>query len=286
MDTKEFKSRKHIRFYEYGDYQKYRVTLTGEMQVNNMNVINTVVNNFILRVKNISHDDIVKMELITYDKEMVATTNPAFKEMFAVTRQFEKLYDEVMVGVEMNGKVLSLYNMDTIQEKWTRLKNENIPYFNENTDIEEFFKINEANIANEKFWLNILNEQEFFFLFFSLAGYGHKFSHVQDIERSNAFKNGKIKWEIRATTSDNQSDDITKRVDIEGWFDFSKSWVQKTYGEMPFLKERKLTPKFQIEGYYVFDLETGWINRAEIYQEETVDKDILFHKMKYVIEKI
>lgn len=286
MDIEELKRRKHISFYEYGGYGKYRVTLTGEMQVNNMNVINTVVNNFILNVKDISHDDIVKMELITYDKEMTATTHPAFKEMFAVTRQFEKLYDEIRVGVKMNGEVLSLYNMDTIQEKWKWLKNESIPYFNDNTDIEDFFKINESNISDEKFWLDILNEHEFFFLFFSLAGYGHKFSHVQDIYKSNAFKNGKIKWEIIARTSEEQSDAIFKRVNIKGWFDFSKRWIQKTYGEMPFLQERKLTPKFQIEGYYIFDLRTGWINRAEIYQEETVDKDILFHKMKYVIEKI
>lgn len=282
--TDEEKKRRRISFYEPGTH-KYRLTLDGEMQINTMNVKSTVSNNYILQIKEVNEKDVI-MDLVTYDKEMTDCSNPAFKEMFAVTRQLEKLYDEMTVRLSLDGEVLDIYNMDTFKEKWQRLRRENVPYFGESTDIEDFFKLNEKNISDKEFWINILNEQEFFFLFFQLSGYGHKYRYVKDIYRHNAFRNNKIKWEIISSPYEVNSSTGTKRVDLEGWFNAGKSWLKESYGKMPMFSDVKLEPHFAIDAFYVFDYNTGWINEAYITIEETAHPSVLFHKMNYRLNLI
>lgn len=282
--TDEEKKRRRISFYELGTH-KYRLTLDGEIQVNTMNVKSTVSNNFVLQVKEVDETEAV-IDLVTYDKEMIACTNPAFKEMFAVTRQLEKLYDEMTVRLSLEGEVLDIYSMDIFEEKWQRLKNENVPYFGESTDIEDFFKLNAENVSNKEFWINILNEQEFFFLFFQLGGYGQKYAYVKDIYRYNAFRNNKLKWEIVSSPYETDRATNRKRVDIEGWFNAGKSWLKESYGKMPMLADVKLDPHFAIDAFYVFDYNTGWISEAGITIEEIVHPSILFHKMNYKLSLI
>lgn len=140
-----------------GGIGKYRLTLKGEMQTYNMKVKNTVCTDFLLRMKDISTSDVV-INIIVFRKEMIDCTNPAFKEMFSVTRQLEKLYDEIIIKISFEGKILDIYNMDRIIENWDRLKKENVQYFDSFTDISDFFRLNDEKVKDKEFWKEVLDE--------------------------------------------------------------------------------------------------------------------------------
>ncbi|MCX2430386.1 hypothetical protein [Pedobacter sp. GR22-10] len=62
---------------------------------------------------------------------MILCNNQGFKEMFLVTRQLEKLYDEFEAVVNQSGEILEIKNIDFLQQKWKRIKNELVNYFDE-----------------------------------------------------------------------------------------------------------------------------------------------------------
>lgn len=268
-----------------GGTGKYRLTLKGEMQTYNMKVKSTVCTDFLLRMKDISTSDVV-INIIVFRKEMIDCTNPAFKEMFSVTRQLEKLYDEITIRISFEGKILDIYNMDRIIENWDRLKKENVQYFDSFTDISDFFRLNDEKVKDKEFWKEVLDEQEILFLLFQLPDYTLSFNHRKGMSRYNAFHSNSILWEIETAKADEQKDDSICTSKVTGLFNPGKEWVKKAYGSMPLLKDTNLSPKFNIYGHYNFDKETGWIEDGNVYMEEIVHSEKLWHKMDYNIQMI
>lgn len=274
--------RKRLNFWETG-MQKYKLVLEGEMQLNSMHTRNKVEDSIIFQVKDISENGVV-LDYISYAKEMTDCTNEGFKEMFAVTRQFEKLYDELSLFVAYEGKVEAVKNIEQLKEKWLRIKKETVRYFNEPTDIESFFNLNDQTMNDASFWIKMLNEQEFLLLFFTLAGYGNRsFDYSKKLTRDNAFRTNAIEWNLYTEPVDVSTELI--RTEVKGNFSPSKDWLVKAYGQMPFFTGVPLQPNFVINASYVFSAKTGFIEQAEIYLEEAVHPGLLFHKMKYKIIK-
>lgn len=271
--------RKTINFWKTG-IQKYKITLVGELQINSMNTTSKVENNLIFHLKNIFDDGEILLNLISYDKEMISCNNQGFKEMFLVTRQLEKLYDEFEAVINQSGEIIEIKNLDFLQQKWKKIKNELVTYFNEGTDIESFFKLNDETMNNQSFWKQMLNEQEFFFLFFDLANYGHSFQRRKQIKRDNAFRSNQINWQMDYEAKTN-SDGIT--MSVNGLFKPDNKWLDQAYGKMPFLTGIPFTPNFKIEGEYKFDPATGFIKEAYVNLEETVNSGLLYHKLKFQI---
>lgn len=271
--------RKTINFWKTG-IQKYKITLVGELQINSMNTTSKVENNLIFHLKNIFDDGEILLNLISYDKEMISCNNQGFKEMFLVTRQLEKLYDEFEAVINQSGEIIEIKNLDFLQQKWKKIKNELVTYFNEGTDIESFFKLNDETMNNQSFWKQMLNEQEFFFLFFDLANYGHSFQRRKQIKRDNAFRSNQINWQMDYEAKTN-SDGIT--MSVNGFFKPDNKWLDQAYGKMPFLTGIPFTPNFKIEGEYKFDPVTGFIKEAYVNLEETVNSSLLYHKLKFQI---
>lgn len=264
---------------------KYQLILEGEMQVNSMNVKTTVENKYLFHIKEI-FDNAILLDLVSYDKEMTQTTQPTFKEMFTVTRQLEKLYDEFTALVSLEGKIKDIRNLKTLQEKWLRIKNEMVPYFNEGTNIEEFFGLNDQTIQSQDFWKQLLNEQEFFFLFFRLPGYRDKLNFSKKIEKDNAYRSGKILWNIQGQTENRYSEEQDIIQKVSGTFIPGNAWLQKAYGKMPFLTGITFKESFKLKGEYHFDPQTGCIKKAQIYMEEVAHPAVLYHTMKFTLTQI
>lgn len=266
--------------------QKYKFTLVGEMQLNTMNVKNKVESSLIFHVKDFLNkyaDNGLLINIITYDKQMVECSNPGFKEMFTVTRQFEKLYDEIEITIDEKGKLKSIENIQQLKEKWKQIKNDAITYFNDDTDIESFFKLNDATMDDEHLWKKIVTEQEMFFLFFELANHKTSFFRPKIIKRDNAYRNNLIDWLLSYTVK--EYPDYTD-VSITGEFKPTKNWLQQSYGSIPFLTNIIFEPQFKIEGQYIFNKENGFIKEAYINIDETAHPQLLFHKLKFQIQSI
>lgn len=282
LKTEQAPLRKNINFWKTG-IQKYKIKLVGTMQLNSMNTTTTVENNFIFHLKEIHQNGDVLLNLISYNKEMVACNNQGFKEMFLVTRQLEKLYDEFEAVINRDGEIQEIRNVDFLKDKWKKIKNELVNYFDEGTDIESFFRINDQTMDDQSFWRQMMNEQEFFFLFFNLANYGGSFNSNSRIKRDNAFRTNEIDWKIdyRGMAEGNE---IT--VSLDGAFSPERRWLDKAYGKMPFLTGMEFAPNFKIDGEYKFDSKSGFIKEANITLEETVIPTFLSHKLEFNIIQI
>lgn len=274
--------RKDINFWKAG-IQKYKISLVGELQINSMQTISRIENSFLFHIKDIYANGDTLLNLISYDKQMISCNNQGFKEMFLVTRQLERLYDEFEAVVDKKGAIKQINNIEFLQNKWKKIKNELVNYFNEGTDIESFFKLNDETMNDQSFWKQMLNEQEFFFLFFNLANYGNTFQHKSLLKRDNAFRSNQIDWKIdyqgKATANEIS-------LSVNGGFKPDTGWLDKAYGKMPFLTGVPFNPYFKIDGEYKFDPKTGFIKEAYINLEETVNPTLLYHKLKFQIIQI
>jgi len=124
--------------------QKYILTLDSEMQLNSLNIKNTVVTNIILQIKDIRKTEFL-LDILSYNKEMASCNNEGIQQMFTITRHFEKLYDEFKVVVSKRGILKSIENFSYLQNKWKKIKNDSLQYFDTETDIESYFNLNENN---------------------------------------------------------------------------------------------------------------------------------------------
>lgn len=266
--------------------QKYILTLDSEMQLNSLNIKNTVATNIILQIKDIQKKEFI-LDILSYDKEMTSCNNEGIQQMFTVTRHFEKLYDEFKVVISKDGTLKSIENFNYLQNKWKKIKNDSLQYFDTETDIESFFNLDEKTVNDQDFWIKALNEQEILFLYFGLSGYGTKFSSVERLRRENAFKTGAIDWVLQKTAKQELHKAPFNIVqEVTGVFEPSKKWMKKGYGKMPFFEGIPFKEDFNIKGNYLFDAESGFIKQATITVNEIVHPSILFHKLKYTLTPI
>lgn len=281
------KKMKRLSFLSTGT-KKYKFTLEGEMKLNVMLSQTKTETSWLLQCKDISDDGYI-FDLLSYDTVLKECNSDGFKELFLITNQFKKLYDEIKFQTDKEGKLLRVLNPEKLTEKWQRLKAETIQYFGDETTIDKFFAVNDEEFAKQDFLNKLINEVEFFMFYLQLAGYGKKFNSwaTGEIKKDNAFRTGVIIWDLSFSGKNEiiPGSPLGKVV-TKGSFGPNKKWLEKAYGEIPFIKLEELEPQFTIEGNYTFYNKSGWLKSASIELNEVVHKNLLYHKMKYIIEEI
>jgi hypothetical protein len=278
---------KKLQFLKTGT-KKYRFILDGEMGLNVMCSKTRMETSWIVQVKNILEAGYV-IDLVAYAITLKECNSEGFREMFHITRQFQKLYDEIKVKTDLEGNLLEVLNQKQLCEKWKQIKSETIQYFNDDMNLDEFFAVNDDEFAKPEFLHKLIREVEFFFLYLQSGGYGQKFSSwgLHELKRDNAFRTNTITWDMdfsgEYAIESNSSCGV---MNVESRFEPDKKWLQKAYGEMPFIKVEELKPDFNLRGKYVFYNENGWLKEAELEVNEIVHPNQLYHKMKYRIQEI
>jgi hypothetical protein len=271
-----------------GGTKKYRFTLEGEMGLNVLSTKTKTETSWILQVQNITDKGYV-LDLVAYDIALKECDNGGFEELFHITRQFQKLYDELRVETDLEGNLVRVLNQKQLIEKWAQIKRETIQYFNEDMNLDDFFAISDEEFSQPEFLHKIVQEAEFFFLYLQLGGYGQKFNSLGTVElkRDNAFRTNVIHWDLEFSGRQEQRPNSAFGImEIDGSFEPGKKWLQKSYEEMPFVKIEELKPEFSIKGKSLFYNDSGWLKEAELEVNEIVNPNTLYHKMKYRIEEI
>ena len=279
---------KRLQFMTTGT-KKYKFTLEGEMGLNVMCSKTKTETSWILQVQDILDSGYV-IDLVAYDIVLKECNNEGFKELFQVTRQFQKLYDEIKVQTDYEGNLIKVLNQKRLIEKWKQIKSETIQYFNDDMNLNEFFAVNDEEFAKPEFLHKIIQEVEFFFLYLQSGGYGRKFGswgNIKEIKRDNAFRTNAIAWDLEFSGEfEINPDSAYGNMDVESRFEPDKKWLQKAYGAIPFIKLDELRPDFSLKGKYIFYNKNGWLKKAELEVNEIVHPDQLYHKMKYRIQEI
>lgn len=283
----EYVQQKKLNFRKTGT-KKYRFTLEGEAMLHSMFSKTKVEYSWMLNVQQIN-DEFYILNIITYDNELKYSNEQGLQELFYVTNMFQKIYDDIKVKVDLNGKVLQVLNSDTLIDRWKRFKHESIKYFGTETNLEEYFAVTDEQFADPNFLKTLVSKSEFFFVYLQAGGYNRKFNSFSNYEliRSNAFEKGDIKWLISYSGKDQiASKSHIGEMKLDGSFVPNKKWLKDSYGELNFLDVDKLDAKFSIKGNYVFHNSNGWLKESVLDVNEIVDSKQLFHKLKYTIKEI
>lgn len=266
--------------------KKYKFILESEISLNSMIIKTKVETSWILQVLNITEDEFV-LSLVAYDYVLKDCNDKGFAELYQITRQFQKLYDDITVSVDHHGNLKKVLNHDQLVHKWEDIKQETVQYFGDQANLDQFLAVDNETFSTPEFLQKIIREVEFFFVYLQAGGYGQKFSSYRELQRENAFRTGQITWDLDFSGKNQITyDKPIGEMKVSSFFQPGKNWIKEAYGKMPFLEIDKIKPNFELKGHYEFNSSSGWIKNAWLDVNEIVHPQLLFHKLKYKIQEI
>lgn len=285
QSTSKRERMKQLNFRSTG-VKKYKFTLESEVIVGSLYSKTSVENSWILQVQKIMEDTHI-LDLVTYDVALKECNEQGMKELFQITRYFQKIYDEVKVLVNLDGTIKQVMNPEQLIEKWKTMKLDSIQYFGDETNLDQYFAVDDEAFSKPEFIKKLTSEIEFFLIYMQLGGYGHKFNSYGELKRDNAFRTGQITWDLNFSGKDEiETGSSLGEMNVTGIFQPGKNWTKQAYGQVQFLNIDEVKPDFNLKGKYIFYNNNGWLQKASLTMNEIVHPKLLFHKMNYKIQEI
>jgi len=262
--------------------RRYHIAINGDMLMGGVANRTKVETECLLNVLEIDDNKRATIELITLDTDVIDTGNQAFRELSVIANQLKKVTQDIICVIDKEGKVLQVVNTEQIKRKWEQLKGEMVSICGRTGELTDFFNVNEKLFSEEETLRRYVGEMEFFKIYFN-GLYGHRIRDKEHRETDNAFKTNKVPYNLYF---DIDEDENLIRVRFEGDdFHINHDWLQKAYGQMPFVDLRNMKPEFAIQGDYVIEKATGLIKGAKFVWDENVSKELRLRTEYVITEK-
>lgn len=262
--------------------RRYHIAISGDMVMGEVANRTKVETEYLLNVLEVDDNKCATIELITLDTDVIDTGNQAFRELSVIANQLKKVTQDIICVIDKEGKVLQVVNTEQIKRKWEQLKGEMVSICGRTGELTDFFNVNEKLFREQETLRRYVEEMEFFKLHFN-GLYGHHMRDKEHRETDNAFKTNKVPYNLYF---DIDEDENLIRVRFEGDdFHINHDWLQKAYGQMPFVDLRNMKPKFAIQGDYVIEKATGLIKHAKFVWDENVSKELRLRTEYVITEK-
>jgi hypothetical protein len=262
--------------------RRYHIAINGGMLMGGVENNTKVETECLLNVLEIDSNKCATIELITLDTDVIETGNQAFRELSVIANQLKKVTQDIVCVIDKEGKVLRVVNTEQIKRKWGQLKSEMVSICGRSGELTDFFNINEKLFCDQDTLKQYVGEMEFFKIHFN-GLYGHQIRNKEHRETDNTFKTNKISYNLYF---DNDEDDELIRIRFEGRdFEINHDWLQKSYGQMPFVDLRNMKPEFTIQGDYLIEKTTGLIKGAKFVWDENISKELHLRTEYIITEK-
>ena len=262
--------------------RRYDIAINGDMLMGGVENNTKVETECLLNVLEIGSNKCATIELITLDTDVIETGNQAFRELSVIANQLKKVTQDIVCVIDKEGKVLRVVNTEQIKRKWGQLKSEMVSICGRSGELTDFFNINEKLFCDQNTLKQYVGEMEFFKIHFN-GLYGHQIRNKEHRETDNTFKTNKISYNLYF---DNDEDDELIRIRFEGRdFEINHDWLQKSYGQMPFVDLRNMKPEFTIQGDYLIEKTTGLIKGAKFVWDENISKELHLRTEYIITEK-
>lgn len=265
--------------------EKYRLTITSDIQTGNMPVKSKAIIRWEVKVKSI-YENHINLEIITLDNELVEYNNPLIKSMADMNKVLSVMWSELDLVLNRNYKLIKINNLVLLKEKWERIKAEMKSLLSEEPElISDVINLNDKNFENPDVVANLIQNSEFFLIYFHHV-FGSGYHSVSDrTKNKNIFNTALIDWsyKIDQTNTDN---DGTLLFDVEGYVETSlnRNWVKESYKSFSHLDLDEIQPKMSEKGKYRIDVETGKIVTAYLEKKEIVHPQILHGTIRYELQ--
>ena len=262
--------------------RRYHIAINGDMLMGGVENNTKVETECLLNVLEIGSNKCATIELITLDTDVIETGNQAFRELSVIANQLKKVTQDIVCVIDKEGKVLRVVNTEQIKRKWGQLKSEMVSICGRSGELTDFFNINEKLFCDQDTLKQYVGEMEFFKIHFN-GLYGHQIRNKEQRETDNTVKTNKISYNLYF---DNDEDDELIRIRFEGRdFEINHDWLQKSYGQMPFVDLRNMKPEFTIQGDYLIEKTTGLIKGAKFVWDENISKELHLRTEYIITEK-
>ncbi|MGO4288974.1 hypothetical protein [Chitinophaga sp. RAB17] len=268
--------------------EKYTLTIKADVLAGSMPIKTTTEIRWNLQVIKVE-EDLIEIELITLDNELLATNNPALKDLARMNQAFARMYNEIHVLIDRSGKVKKVLNEELIKRKWASTKAEMQAIENQVEAVKGIIILNDEIFTSPEKIVTAVQNNEFFSIYFHHV-YGRKLPGDTPVEtRWNHFQQAQVDWSysIRSNVTlpvmTNQSSVI---IDVTGYpvTRLDNNWIKKAYSAFQNVDTSQIKPHLTELGKYNIDPQTGRLKEAYLLKEEIAHPQFIFSKMEYTMK--
>lgn len=229
-------------------------------------------------------DDFVEVKIIQLDHILLESNNPLIKEIAALTNAFSRLYNELYLKINAEGKVTEVLNMDIIRSKWQYTKAEMESITENNPDIKNAIVLNDNIFQNPLKLMEGIQNNEFFLMFFNKI-YGRKIPGNYKENALNVFNSANVYWSFNLKNISNpllSSDEMIIELSGEPSVLLNTGFYNRAYVQFANqIDIRKLDTSLSEKGIFRVDQTTGRMIEASLSREEIADHENLYNRLKY-----
>ncbi|ASK32134.1 hypothetical protein CEY12_19415 [Chryseobacterium sp. T16E-39] len=228
--------------------------------------------------------DYIKVKIIVLDHILLEANNPLIKEIAALTNAFSRLYNELYLKINTEGKVVEVSNMDVIRSKWQQTRVEMEKIAENNPEIKNAIVLNDNVFQDEKKLIEGIQNNEFFLMYFNKI-YGRKIPGNYKENALNFFNSATVHWSFDLKNISNpllSSDEVIVELLGEPSILLNIGFYNRAYIQFANqIDVSKLETSLKEKGIYRSEQSTGRIIEASLTREEIADPDNLYAKLKY-----
>lgn len=229
-------------------------------------------------------DDFIEVKIIQLDHILLKSNNPLIKEIAALTNAFSRLYNELYLKINAEGKVTEVLNMDIIRSKWQHTKAEMEFIAENNPDIKNAIILNDNIFQNPLKLMEGIQNNEFFLIFFNKI-YGRKIPGNYKENALNVFNSANVHWSFDLKNISNpllSSDEMIIELSGEPSVLLNIGFYNRAYVQFANqIDTRKLDTSLSEKGIFRVDQTTGRMIEASLTREEIADHENLYNRLKY-----
>jgi hypothetical protein len=229
--------------------------------------------------------DRTEIELLLLDHSLLDANNPLIKDLAQISQVFGKMYSELHLIIDSQGKVLDILNLALIQEKWARTRSEMEAIIKEHPEIKDVILINDATYQDPEKIKKAIQESEFFMLYFYHLFGAPIPTKQKEIKTTNflrtAFVDWKFSWfiNLEIPVEDGETLITLEAKPVE----LTEQWYQEAYKQFAeMINIRQLRTDMAENGNFRYDKRTGKLLEAKLFRTEIADKE-LFSKTTYTL---
>jgi hypothetical protein len=229
-------------------------------------------------------EDFVEVKIILLDHILLEANNPLIKEIAALTNAFSRLYNELYLKINPEGKILEVLNMDIIKSKWRQTKAEMEKIAENNPDIKNAIVLNDNIFENQSKLIEGIQNNEFFLMYFNKI-YGKKVPSNFKDNALNFFNSANVHWSFNLKNISNpllSSDEMIVELSGEPSVLLNIGFYNRAYVQFANqIDTSKLQTSLNEKGVYRVEEPTGRMIEASLTREEIADPENLYTKLKY-----
>jgi len=262
--------------------EQYVMIVESNMKAINMHLISRTLMRWDFNVLKVN-DYQIELRLILLENKLLDSNNPIIKDISLVSQLFSKIYGELHLILNMQGKVIDILNKDTIIEKWKELKSD-ILHNLENDSIRDIIKLNDGMFSNPEKVKAAVQANDLLMAYFANI-YGHRIPYKGGVTKSNFFNTTNVDWAFfYKSMGYNKEVEENVHIKVEGHpsFYLTRLFYSNAYSQFrDKIDIHKLNTELKEEANYQINEKTGRLIEASIIRREIADPENLYVEYAY-----